>query len=183
MYLCNVVEFVEALQRIDSRSLLRSRAFNWRCFLQSLGNTEWLLNRAASKPTIIAQPIGVLNNPAVTAREFVLPAINGVRAIPSWVILTSIVLATTAICGTAIFRSRAELNSSSAQRLKVQSEIEGLREANQALQRDIQRLTKDPSAIELAARERLGMVKANDVVVTMDSIQRSESVSKISFVH
>ena len=72
---------------------------------------------------------------------------------------------------------------SSAQRLKVQSEIEGLREANQALQRDIQRLTKDPSAIELAARERLGMVKANDVVVTMDSIQRSESVSKISFVH
>jgi cell division protein FtsB len=51
------------------------------------------------------------------------------------------------------------------------------------LQRDIQRLTKDPSAIELAARERLGMVKANDIVVTMDSIQRSESVSKVSFVH
>ena len=150
--------------------------------MQSLGNTEWLLNRAASKPAI-AQPIGVLNNPAVTARAMVLPAINGARAIPSWVILTTIVLATTAICGTAIFRSRAELNSSFAQRLKVQTEIEGLREANQVLQRDIQRLTKDPSAIELAARERLGMVKASDIVVTMDSIQRSESVSKVSFVH
>jgi hypothetical protein len=56
--------------------------------LQSLGNTEWLLNRAASKPTI-AQPIGILNSPTVTARELVLPAINGVRAIPSWVILTT----------------------------------------------------------------------------------------------
>jgi cell division protein FtsB len=150
--------------------------------LQSLGNTEWLLNRAASKPTI-AQPIGILHSPAVTARELVLPAINGARAIPSWVILTTIVLATTAICGTAIVRSRAELNSSFAQRLKVQTEIQGLREANQTLQRDIQRLTKDPSAIELAARERLGMVKASDIVVTMDSIQRSESVSKVSFVH
>ncbi len=150
--------------------------------MQSLGNTEWLLNRAASKPTI-AQPIGILHSPAVTARELVLPAINGARAIPSWVILTTIVLATTAICGTAIVRSRAELNSSFAQRLKVQTEIQGLREANQTLQRDIQRLTKDPSAIELAARERLGMVKASDIVVTMDSIQRSESVSKVSFVH
>jgi cell division protein FtsB len=150
--------------------------------LQSLGNTEWLLNRAASKPAI-AQPLGVLNHPTLTARELVVPAINGARAIPAWVILTTIVLATTAICGTAILRSKAELNSSSAQQLKVQNEIEGLREANQALQRDIQRLTNDPSAIELAARERLGMVKANDIVVTMDSIQRSESVSKISFVH
>ena len=150
--------------------------------MQSLGNTEWLLNRSASKPAI-AQSIGVFNHPTVTARDLVVPAINGARAIPAWVILTTIVLATTAICGTAILRSRAELNSSSAQQLKVQTEIEGLREANQALQRDIQRLTKDPSAIELAARERLGMVKASDIVVTMDSIQRSESVSKVSFVH
>ena len=151
--------------------------------MQSLGNTEWLLNRTASKPAV-AQSIGVLNSPSLTAREIVIPAINGVRAVPSWVILTTIILATSAICGAAVLRSRAELTASSAQRQKIETEIQTLREANQGLQRDIQRLTKDPSAIELAARERLGMVKANDVVVTMESLQSSSvSLSKVSFVH
>ena len=150
--------------------------------MQSLGNTEWLLNRSASKP-IAAQSINALNSPTLTARELVVPAINGARAIPSWVLLTTIVLATTAICGTAVFRSRAELSTSSVQRLRIESEIQSLREANQALQRDIQRLTKDPSAIELAARERLGMVRSSDIVVTMESIQPTVKVSKVSFVH
>jgi len=84
-------------------------------------------------------------------------------------------LATTAICATAIIRSRGELRTSSVQRVKVESEIQSLRDANQSLQRDIQRLTKDPSAIELAARERLGMVKASDIVVTMGSLQSATS--------
>ena len=150
--------------------------------MQSLGNTEWLLNRAASKPTL-AQPIRVINTPALSARELVVPAINGARAIPSWVILTTIVLATTAICWTAVTRSRVELSTSSAQRQKIESEIQSLKESNQGIQRDIQRLTKDPRAIELAARERLGMVKANDVVVTMESIQSSTRVGNVSFVH
>jgi len=80
-------------------------------------------------------------------------------------------------------RSRGELRASSVQRVKVESEIQSLRDANQSLQRDIQRLTKDPSAIELAARERLGMVKANDIVVTMDSLQSATSAKTVSFVH
>jgi cell division protein FtsB len=150
--------------------------------LQALGNTEWLLNRTASRPTV-AQSVGVLTGPAVSARDLVLPAIKGARAVPSWVILTTIVLATTAICSTAIVRSRGELRTSSTQRLRVESEIQSLREANLSLQRDIQRLTKDPSAIELAARERLGMVKANDIVVTMDSLQSAASAKTVSFVH
>jgi cell division protein FtsB len=148
--------------------------------LQSLGNTEWLLNRAATKPTLVQQ-IGVLNNPT-TARAVVVPLINGARSIPSWVILTTIILATSGICGTAIFRSREELSASSAQRLKIESEILSLREGNQTLQRDVQRLTKDPNAIEIAARERLGMVKANDIVLTMESFP-SATANKVSFVH
>jgi cell division protein FtsB len=150
--------------------------------LQALGNTEWLLNRAASRPAI-AQSVGVLNSPTLTARELVLPAINGARLVPSWVILTTILIATTAICATAILRSRGELRASSAQRLKVESEIQSLREVNQSLQRDIQRLTKDPGAIELAARERLGMVKASDIVVTTESLQSATSAKTVSFVH
>ena len=148
--------------------------------MQSLGNTEWLLNRAATKPTLVQQ-IGVLNNPT-TARAVVVPLINGARSIPSWVILTTIILATSGICGTAILRSREELSASSAQRLKIESEILSLREGNQTLQRDVQRLTKDPNAIEIAARERLGMVKANDIVLTMESFP-STTANKVSFVH
>jgi cell division protein FtsB len=148
--------------------------------LQSLGNTEWLLNRAATKPTLVQQ-IGVLNNPT-TARAVIVPLINGARSIPSWVILTTIILATSGICGTAILRSREELSASSAQRLKIESEILSLREGNQTLQRDVQRLTKDPNAIEIAARERLGMVKANDIVLTMESFP-SATANKVSFVH
>ena len=148
--------------------------------MQSLGNTEWLLNRAATKPTLVQQ-IGVLNNPTA-ARAVVVPLINGARSIPSWVILTTIILATSGICGTAILRSREELSASSAQRLKIESEILSLREGNQTLQRDVQRLTKDPNAIEIAARERLGMVKANDIVLTMESFP-STTANKVSFVH
>jgi cell division protein FtsB len=149
--------------------------------VQSLGNTEWLLNRAANKP-IIAQSVSVLGSPSVSARDLVVPALNGIRLIPSWVMLTMLLVATTAICGTAIMRSRAELRASSSQLHSVQSEIQSLREANQVLQRDILRLTRDPSAIELAARERLGMVKANDIVVTTDSISSSRRLSNVSFV-
>ena len=148
--------------------------------MQSLGNTEWLLNRAASKPAVVQ--IGALRNPKVSARELALPAINGLRLIPSWVVFATILLASTAICGTAIIRARAELSASSVQRQKVESEIQNLREANQALLRDIQRLTRDPSAIEFAARERLGMVRASDIVVTREPIQESGNLSKVSFV-
>ncbi len=148
--------------------------------MQSLGNTEWLLNRAASKPAVVQ--IGALRSPNVSARELVLPAINGVRLIPSWAVFATILLASTAICGTAIIRARAELNTSSVQRQKIESEIQNLREANQGLLRDIQRLTRDPSAIEFAARERLGLVRASDIVVTREPIQESGNVSKVSFV-
>lgn len=149
--------------------------------MQSLGNTDWLLNRAAAK-TAVAQRIDALGNPRVAARDFVLPAIDGARLIPSWVILATVLLATASICGTVVLRARAELNASSAQRQNVESEIQSLREANQNLQRDIQRLTKDPGTIELAARERLGMVKASDIVITTESMRRASNVNTVSFV-
>ena len=149
--------------------------------MQSLGNTDWLLNRAATKPAI-AQRIDVLGNPGLAARDLVLPAIDGARLIPSWVILATVLLATAGICGTVVLRARAELNASSAQRQSVESQIQSLREANQSLQRDILRLTKDPSAIELAARERLGMVKASDIVITTESMQQASNVNTVSFV-
>ena len=149
--------------------------------MQSLGNTEWLLNRAASRPAV-AQSVGIYRNPTLVVRDLVIPAIDTARSVPAWVIMTSVLLAASAICGAAILRTRAELSASAAQQIRVQSEIHTLREANQSVEREIQRLMKDPGAIELAARERLGMVKASDIVVTTDSIQHSSNASTVSFI-
>ena len=150
--------------------------------MQSLGNTEWLFNRDANRP-LLAQPVRTLAAPAATARELVIPAVKSLVLIPSWVLLTTVILATSAICATAIAHSRAELRESSSQFANIQTQVQSLRDTNQVLQRDISRLTKDPMAIEIAARERLGMVKASDIVVTMESISKSAQISSnVSFV-
>jgi cell division protein FtsB len=142
--------------------------------LQSIGTTEWLNNRPNRGP--LAQSISSFQK-AAAARDLIVPAINGLRHVPSWAILATVLLASSAICATVIARSRAEFRSSSGQRERLVSEIDFVRGANASLHVEIRRLTNDPNTIELAARERLGMVKANDVVVTMESINSSSMVS------
>jgi cell division protein FtsB len=149
--------------------------------LQSIGTTEWLINRSVGRG-FVNQSSAVLNRQG-TVRELVVPAVNWLGLVPSWVVFATILLATTAICGTVILRSCAELRASSGQRQMVESEIQSLRLANEGLRLDIQRLTQDPRAIEFAARERLGMVKATDIVVTMDSIKPLQKVASDSLVH
>ncbi len=141
--------------------------------MQSIGTTEWLNNRPTRGP--LAQSRSSLQR--AEARDLIIPAINGLRLVPSWAILATVLLAASAICATVIVRSRAEFRSSSGQRELLVSEMEVVRGANASLQVEIRRLTNDPNTIELAARERLGMVKANDVVVTMESINSSSMVS------
>jgi len=140
-----------------------------------------LINRSVSRG-LVYQPSAVLNRQG-TVRELVVPAVNWLGLVPSWVVFTTILLATTAICGTVILRSRAELRASSSQQQMVESEIQSLRLANEGLRIDIQRLTQDPNAIEFAARERLGMVKATDIVVTMESIKPLQKVASSPLVH
>ena len=142
--------------------------------MQSIGTTEWLNNRPTSGP--LAQSISSFQK-ADAARDLLLPAVNGLRLMPPWAILATVLLAASAICATVMVRSRAEFRSSSGQHDRLVSEIDFVRGANASLQVEIRRLTNDPNTIELAARERLGMVKANDVVVTMESINSSSMVS------
>lgn len=149
--------------------------------MQSVGTTEWLINRSVSRG-LVYQSGAVLNRPG-TVRELVVPAVNWLGLVPSWVVFTTILLATTAICGTVILRTRSELRASVGQQQTVESEIQTLRLANEGLRMDIQKLTQDPNAIEFAARERLGMVKATDIVVTMDSIKPLQRVASGSLVH
>jgi cell division protein FtsB len=45
------------------------------------------------------------------------------------------------------------------------SDVQQLRESNAVLEQEIRRLNSDPRAIETAARARLNMVRANEIVV------------------
>ena len=143
-------------------------------------NTEWLRNRAP-RYSVAAQALPVASATEST-RELVLPAIQWIALLPSWTLLAMIVLATTAVCGTVIVKARAEFQASTIQRDRVVSEIDSLRRANGSLELEIRRLTNDSNTIELAARERLGMVMPSDIVVPIESISSAASLRTLSFV-
>ncbi|MGZ8842907.1 MAG: septum formation initiator family protein [Pyrinomonadaceae bacterium] len=117
-----------------------------------------------------------------SAREVVLPAVQWLALLPSWTILAMILLATSGVCGTVIVRARAEFQTSSTQRQKVMVEIESLGRANRSLEKEIRRLTSDSNTIELAARERLGMVMPSDIVVPIEYMTSTSSLRTVSFV-
>jgi len=131
------------------------------------GTTGWLNNRASTHD-IRAQALPAL--PTDAARELVFTGIKRLGAVPSWTILAMVMLATTAVCSAVVVRSRTEFRGSVEQMSRMVSETDSLNHENAALQAQIQRLTNDSSAIELAARERLGMVRPDDVVLPIESV-------------
>lgn len=143
-------------------------------------NTDWLRNRAP-RYNVAAQAL-----PVASAREstgdLVLPAIRWIALLPSWTLLAMILLAATAVCCTVIVKARSEFQSSSIQRDRVVSEIDSLRRTNGSLELEIRRLTNDSNTIELAARERLGMVMPNDIVVPVESIGSASRLRTLSLV-
>ena len=142
-------------------------------------NMEWLRNRAP-RYSVVAQAL-----PATTresTRAIVIPAIRWLALVPSWTLLAMIILATTAVCATVIFKARAEFEVSGTERQQMLSEIDSLGRANRSLELEIRRLTTDSHAIELAARQRLGMVMPSDVVVPIESLTSNSELRRISFV-
>jgi cell division protein FtsL len=93
-----------------------------------------------------------------------------------------ILVATLGICATVIVRSRAELQASSVEYARMTNEIDSMRRANTALQLQVRRMASDPTAIEAAARERLGMVRPNDIVVPVKTSGSRSSLGTLSFV-
>ena len=85
--------------------------------------------------------------------------------IPSWVIFGMIILATFALCVTVTMRTHAEMSSAIEQHAQISAEVETLRTTNAALKSEVHRLRTDPRAVEAAARTRLNMVRANEIVV------------------
>jgi cell division protein FtsB len=88
--------------------------------------------------------------------------------IPAWVIFGMIILGTFAICVAVTMRTQTRLNLASQQFVRMQSDVEQLRNTNQTLRSEINQLSNDPRVIENAARTRLGMVRANEIVVPVE---------------
>jgi len=114
-------------------------------------------------------------SPLASVKEISLDII-GTRAevrrrgglIPAWVIFGMIILGTFAICVAVTMRTRTRMSMASDQYVRMQTDVEGLRNANQSLRLEIEMLRTDPRTIEIAARSRLNMVRPNEIVVPVE---------------
>ena len=112
--------------------------------------------------------------PSPAAETF--PAAVGTRAnarrrnfsLPSWVVFAMIMLATFAVCVTVTMRTHAARGAAEQKFTRMETEVQSIRDRNASLRRDVDRLRNDKKVQEAAARERLNMVHANEIVVPLD---------------
>ncbi|MDQ2936345.1 MAG: septum formation initiator family protein [Acidobacteriota bacterium] len=88
--------------------------------------------------------------------------------IPAWVIFGMILLATLSVCVAVTLRTRTRMSLASQQYVRMETDVQSLRSANQSLRLEIERLRTDPRTIESAARSRLNMVRANEIVIPVE---------------
>jgi len=60
------------------------------------------------------------------------------------------------------------MNAASEQYVKIQTDVETLRNSNNALRLEVEQLRNNPRAIESAARIRLNMVRDNEILVPIE---------------
>jgi len=139
--------------------------------LSKVANTYWVDERIRSQRVLPRR-----TNTSLASIEQISMEIIGSRTevrrrggiIPSWVVFGMILLATFAVCVTVNMRTRAKFHVAAEQFSVMQSDVETLRNINQSLKADVERLRNDPRAIESAARARLNMVRSNEYVVPVD---------------
>jgi cell division protein FtsB len=138
--------------------------------LNKAANSYWVDERLRAQ-RVTARPL-----PAISSALDLPLEIIGTRTeirrrggiIPSWVLFATIILATFALCLTVTMRTHAEMRAASDQYERVNTDVEKLRSANAQLETEVQRLRTDPRAIEAAARARLNMVRANEIIVPVE---------------
>ncbi len=112
-----------------------------------------------------------LPSPSMETTVEALGTRTGVRrrdlAIPSWVVFCMIMLATFAVCVTVTMRTHAGMRGAEQKLGIMNADVEKIRDTNASLKQEVERLRKDPRAIEAAARARLNMVHPNEVVVSL----------------
>lgn len=133
-------------------------------------NTYWVDERIRSQ-RVASRAV----SPFAPVREISLELI-GSRAdirrrggiIPAWVIFGMIMLATFAVCATVMVRTRTRMNTASEQYVKIQTDVQALRNTNSLLRLEVEQLRDNPRAIESAARTRLNMVRDNEILVPIE---------------
>ncbi|HEV2802174.1 MAG TPA: septum formation initiator family protein [Pyrinomonadaceae bacterium] len=138
--------------------------------MNKAANTYWTdtrlaAQRPATRPLTLASPAREISRELVGTRAEVRRR-GGL--IPSWAVFTMIMLATFALCVTVTMRTHAEMRSAEQKFSQIQTEVQALTNTNDSLRREAQRLQNDPHTIEAAARSRLNMVRANEIVVPVD---------------
>jgi cell division protein FtsB len=133
-------------------------------------NTYWVDSRLRAQ-RVVARTLPPLAPVQDLSREIIGTRTEVRRrggVIPSWVVFSTIILATFALCVTITMRTRAEIRAASEQYQVVGAEVETLRSTNAAIEQEVRRLHTDPRAIESAARTRLNMVRANEIIVRVE---------------
>ncbi|MGB7925024.1 MAG: septum formation initiator family protein [Pyrinomonadaceae bacterium] len=88
--------------------------------------------------------------------------------LPPWTLFAIIILATFGLCLTVTMRTRAEMRVASDQYQEINADVEQLRSHNAAIKQEVELLKSDQRVIESAARSRLNMVRANEIVVPVE---------------
>ncbi len=140
--------------------------------MNKAANSYWVDARLATQRPD-ARAISLAPAPRTAAADQVSAAtFEGVRrrnfAVPSWVVFCMIMLATFALCATVTFRTHAEKRGAEQKFEHISADVMKLKNTNESLKREIERLRTDPRAIEAAARTRLNMVRANEIVVPVE---------------
>jgi cell division protein FtsL len=140
--------------------------------LNRVANTYWIddrlrAQRVATRALPTLAPAVVRDLPAeIIGTRTEVRRRGGI--IPSWTIFAIIILATFALCVTVTMRTSAEMRNASQQYETINADVEALRNHNAALEQEVKRLRSNPRAIESAARARLNMVRANEIIVPVE---------------
>lgn len=140
--------------------------------MNKAANSYWVDARLATqRPN--ARALSLVPAPRAAAADHISVApFEGIRrrsfALPSWVVFCMIMLATFAVCATVTLRTHAEKSGATQKFERMNADVLKLKNTNESLKREIERLRTDPRAIEAAARTRLNMVRANEIVVPVE---------------
>ena len=137
--------------------------------MSKAANTYWIDERIRS------QHVSPRTSPLASVQQISMEII-GTRTevrrrggiIPSWVVFGMILLATFAVCVTVNMRTRAKVHVAAQQLTAMETDVEALRNVNQSLKSELDRLRTDPRTIETAARAQLNMVRSNEFVVPVE---------------
>lgn len=138
--------------------------------MSRFANTYWVDER------IRAQQVAPRASTSLASVQEISIGIVGTRSevrrrggiIPAWVVFGMVILAIGAVCVTVNMRTRAKAQIASVQLSAMESDVQALRSLNQSLRTEVEKLKTDPRTIELAARSRLNMVRANEYVVPVE---------------